>query len=56
MGPGKTAFFVTEEFALEQGFGKSAAVHCHKWIILTRTGPVNSPGNHFLTGTGFTDD
>ena len=53
---GKRAALVTEQFRLEQGFGKRRAVHLHQGPLGTRRKSVNETGDHLLAGSGLTRD
>src|SRR5262249_2015677 len=51
---GEGAFHVPEEFALEQRFCKSAAVHGYEWILGSRAVQMNRLGDKLLPGTALT--
>src|ERR1700676_1975255 len=56
VGPGESAFHVTEELGLEKGLRKSAAIDGDERSLGARAVFVNGAGNEFLTGAAFAGD
>ncbi len=50
LGAGERAFFVPEEFALQQRLGQRRAVDADKGFALARRQAVDGSGDHFLAG------
>ena len=53
VGAGKRAFFVTEEFGLDQLFGDGCAVDSNQWLTRPVRQVVETPGDQFFAGAGF---
>ena len=47
---------VSEQLALEQRLGNSAAIHGDEWMPRAPTGLVNGPRHNLLSRTGFAHD
>ena len=54
-GPGKTSFFITEEFALDQTLRDGSAVHLDKRLFVTALF-IDLPGKNFFAGPGLSND
>ncbi|MND98241.1 hypothetical protein D3C80_905840 [compost metagenome] len=55
-GAGKGALLVTEQFALDQGFGKGAAVNRHERLAPAAAELMDVAGDQLLAGAGLADD
>ena len=56
VGAGKGALAVAEQFAFDEVGGDGAAVYRHKRLLGARAAVMQSAGDEFLTGAGFTVD
>ena len=56
VGAGEGAFFVAEEFAFQQGFGKGGAVDRYKRAVVAGAAGVDGPGDQFLAGARLAAD
>src|SRR5262249_29204762 len=55
-GTCKRAFFMTEQFALEQRFRERRAVDGHEWPVGPRTGGVDRARNQFLASAALAEN
>ena len=53
---GERAFFMAEQFAFHQGFGKRTAIHRHKGLTPATAQIVDMPCDQFLAGAGLAND
>ena len=56
VGTGEGAFFVTEEFGFQEVFGDGGAVEGHEGCLGAGAVLVDSAGDEFLAGAGFSSD
>src|SRR3990167_10630044 len=49
----KSPLFMTKKFTFQQCFCKGCTVNLNKWVILTYTIVMYSPGYQLFTSTGF---
>ena len=52
--PGKSAFFVAEKLAFQQGLGNVGTIYFDKRLGAAGTVKMNMSGNKTFSGTGFT--
>jgi len=56
MGPGKGAFLMAEDLALQEVLRGGAAVDGHKWALVSCAAPVDRPRHQLLARAAFPDD